>query len=93
MITTNLYHSLIPIFPGTEPEGEPLREWSLCKNEPFSFQLACRITDGTAKATPFFLRVHSDLPVSVYQAGCVPVLHGDVPGLEPVPPVACIPMF
>ena len=91
MITTKLYHSLIPIFPGAEPEGEPLREWSLCKNEPFSFQLAYRITDGTAKATPFFLRVHSDLPVSVYQTGCVPVLHGDVPGLDPVPPVGMYP--
>ena len=91
MITAKLYHSLISIWPEAEPQGEPLGEWILCKNEPFSFQLACRITDGSAKAMPFFLRIHSDLPVSLYQAACVPVFHSDVPGLEPVPPLGMYP--
>ena len=90
MITVRLTDSLTPVFPGRF-DGPTLSSFSLCRNEPFSFQMAYRITEGPEKSVPFFVRVETELPLSCYYVGCVPVIHTDFPPLEPTPPVGPYP--
>ncbi len=90
MITTRLLSSLDAVFPG-RCEGSPLSDTTVFQNEPFSFQLAYRITDGSGKAIPFYVRVASELPVRCYHVACVPVIHTDFPPLEPTQPVGLYP--
>lgn len=84
MITTKILDSLSRITPSECPEPQ-LSEFSLCKNEPFSFQLAYKITDESTKSTRFFIKVISDLPINVYYMNYVPVMHTDYSTLSPMP--------
>ena len=84
MITTKIFDSLALIKPESCPETE-LREFSLLKNEPFSFQMAFKITDGSLKAVRCFVRATSDIPVNVYYTNYVPVIHTDFSTLDPTP--------
>ena len=54
MITTKIYNSLIPVMP-ERCDGTELKEYSLCKNEAFSFQMVYKITDGSDKSIPFMI--------------------------------------
>ena len=82
MITSRLYSSVVSVRPDS-CAGPTLSSCTICRNEPFSFQLAYRITDGSAAALPFYARVDSELPVNLYYAACVPVIHADFPPLSP----------
>ena len=53
MITARLTSSLTPVRP-EHLEAPVLTAFSLCRNEPFSFQMAYRITDGSAAANSSF---------------------------------------
>ena len=90
MITTKLYHSLIPIMP-ERCEGTELKDYSICQNEAFSFQMAYKITDSSAKSTPFFMKVITELPINSYYVGYVPVIHADLDEVKPVQPIGLYP--
>ena len=90
MITTKIYSSLVSIKPDFSGSVD-LKEYSLCKNEAFSFQLGYKITDESAKSTPFFVKVISDLPISAYHIGCVPVIHADYSDISPKQPIGLYP--
>ena len=90
MITTRLCSTLIPVMPESF-DGPALVSPSMCRNEAFSFQMAYRITDGSAPAVPFFVRIETELPLSCYAIGCVPVIHTDFPPLNPQPPIGMYP--
>ena len=76
MITTKLFDSMTLIRPESCPEKE-LKEFSICKNEPFSFQMAYKVTEGedAPEEQHFFIRLSTELDVSVYHVGNVPVVH------------------
>lgn len=84
MIETKILDSLSRITPDACPDTV-LKEYSLLKNEPFSFQLAYKITDGSAKAVRCFAKAVSDLPVNLYYTNYVPVIHTDYSTLDPTP--------
>lgn len=92
MVTTKIYSSLVIVRPDL-CEGTELKEYSICKNESFSFQMAYKITDRSTDNTPFFIKADSELPISIYYENCVPVLHTDIScaGLEPVMPIGMYP--
>ena len=80
MIQTKLFSDLTLILPQTGSDEPQLREFSLCSNEAFSFQLAYKFFDDPeAEKNPeelhFFLRLDTDLPVKLYHTACVPVMH------------------
>lgn len=91
MITAKLFHSLIAIRPDSCPETPVLERYSVCRNEPFSVQLAYRITDGSAKGIIFAPRISSELDIRVYEVGYVPVLHTDLDRLENPLPIGLYP--
>lgn len=80
MIQTKLFSDLTLITPEHGSEDPVLKEFSICRNEPFSFQMAYKyINDPEAEKNPeelhFFIRISTDLPVSTYHVSCVPVMH------------------
>ncbi len=75
MIETRIYDSLIPVYPEREPVGKTKRSFMTCQNQPLSFQMAFRMTDGSAKETDFHINVSSDIDISIYYINNVPVLH------------------
>ena len=91
MITTKLFHSLITVTPTHCPDAPELDRFQLCANEPFSFQLAYRITDGSIHARVIHVKADSDLDISMYYVNPVPVMHTQIPDLQQVPPVAMYP--
>lgn len=82
MITTKIYSSLTSVRPEGCEDFE-LKEYSLCKNEAFSFQMAYKITDNSTQDIPFFVRVTSPLPINNYYVNVVPVIHTDYSVIEP----------
>lgn len=93
MITAKLFHSLITVTPTHCPDTPELENFHLCRNEPFSFQLAYRITDGSIHARVMHVKVDSDLDIGMYYVNPVPVMHTQLPALQQVPPVAMYPDF
>ncbi len=91
MIDARLYHSLIPVNPETEPDGETLTKAVLCNNQPYSFQLAYKITDFSADNIDFYIRIESELPISLYHVNCVPMLHTVYSGCKPQVPIGLCP--
>ena len=91
MIDARLYHSLIPVNPETEPDGETLTKAVLCNNQPYSFQLAYKITDFSADNIDFYIRIESELPISLYYVNCVPMLHTVYSGCKPQVPIGLCP--
>jgi len=80
MIQTKLYDSLEVITPEAGASAPELKHWTICKNEPFSFQLAYKILDNPdAEVTPdalfFNIRVTGCPDISLYHVACVPVMH------------------
>ncbi len=79
MIKTKLFDSLTLILPQDCPEKE-LKKYSICKNEPFSFQMAYRLDESTAEEkipeeVHFFIRLTTSLDVKIYHVSSVPVHH------------------
>ena len=93
MITAKLFHSLITVMPTNCPDTPELETFQLCRNEPFSFQLAYRITDGSIHARVMHVKIDSDLDIGMYYVNPVPVMHTQIPELQQVPPVAMYPDF
>lgn len=80
MIKTKLFDSMTLILPENCPEKNELKRFSLMKNEPFSFQMAYKAFDDSEETKSpeevhFLLRLETELDVSVYHVGNVPVLH------------------
>lgn len=75
MLDVRFYHSLIPVFADKEPNGKEITSVSMCQNQAAHFQMAFKINDKSAFDTAFYIRVDSDLPVSMYYINNVPVIH------------------
>ena len=95
MIHTRLLHSLHLITPENGSDAAELKEYAICQNEPFSFQLAYkRFDDPDAEKNPeeqhFFVRLTTELPVNMYHVACVPVLHS-FSRIEPKQPTGLYP--
>lgn len=85
MINTKLLHSLIPVFPQSEPEGKELAKLTLCKNQALNFQLAFHLDDAENCCEDFFIRIKTELPISMYYINNVPVIHtSSVPNATPI---------
>ena len=68
MIHAKLFDSLELITPEGGSSAPELKRWTICKNEPFSFQLAYKILDGPdAEKTP------DELHFNIQVAGCFDV--------------------
>ncbi len=75
--------SLYRVFPEVDPTAAEKRSFSCLKNEPLSFQIAFKfIAESPAVSVPFNLKLESDLPVSLYSEGAVPVLQSHDPNLQ-----------
>ena len=66
MIKTKILHSLIPVFPHTNPEGDEPKKLTLCKNQTMHFQLAFTLPGKDKSCEDFFIRVKTELPLSMY---------------------------
>ncbi len=80
MIQTKLYSDLTLILPDSGSQEPEMKTFTVCKNEPFSFQLAYKFFDDPdAEKNPeelhFYIRLDTVLPVSTYHVSCVPVMH------------------
>lgn len=76
--------SLYRVFPEVDPTAAEKLSFSCLRNEPLSFQIAFKFTDESnpAESLPFNLKIESDLPVSLYSEGAVPVLQSHDPNLQ-----------
>ncbi len=82
-ISVNLLSSQIKIFPDTAPGEYPAlkpEHRSFLSGEPFSFQIAVRTAGGAVH--PISASVTSELPVSVYKIGYVPLISARNPNEE-----------
>ena len=75
MIETRIYDSLVPVYADREPVGKVKNSFFMCENQPVSFQMAFKMTDGSAKNCDFHIKTTSDLPISIYYINNVPLLH------------------
>lgn len=83
LIQTVPLSSLYKIFPQSQPQEKRANSFSALVNEPLSFQVAYKVADSKRRAISFCLKIESDLPVSVYEEGYVPVLQASDPGVSP----------
>lgn len=95
MIYTKLLHTLHLITPEHGCDASELKAYAICKNEPFSFQLAYRLLPdpGAIRNTEeqhFFVRLTTELPVNTYHVACVPVMHS-FSRIEPRMPIGMYP--
>ncbi|MBQ1935679.1 MAG: hypothetical protein II351_02380, partial [Clostridia bacterium] len=85
MIDIKVLNSLIPIFPDKEPQGKELSGLTMCQNQAVQFQMAFKMADMSTAYSNFFIRIESDIPVSVYYINNVPVIHtSSVDGAPPI---------
>lgn len=81
-IKTVVLSSLYRVFPEVDPSDGQRLSFSCMKNEPLSFQVAFKVTDEEKTSIPFNLIIETDLPISLYSEGAVPVLQTSEPNLE-----------
>lgn len=81
-IKTVVLSSLYKVFPEIDPQGSEKTTFSAMKNEPLSFQVAYKFMATTVPSMAFFARIESDLPITIYDEGFVPVLDADKPNLQ-----------
>lgn len=84
MLSIRLLSSLHRVFPASCPEVS-IRNLSTARNEPLSFQAAFRLEGESPKSIALNVRTESQLPLSTYLVGYVPVLHTDTDGFGPAP--------
>lgn len=95
MIQTKLFDALTLITPENGCDKEQLKAYSLCKNEPFSFQMAYKFfddpdTEKNPEELHFFIRLTTELDISTYHVACVPVMHSYC-RIEPKLPIGMYP--
>jgi len=74
-LKTVVLSSLEKVFPEVAPGGDKeMSSFSCFSNEPLSFQIAYKIDSEEAKAESAFVKIRSDLPISLYVVGYVPAL-------------------
>lgn len=73
--------SLQKVLPEQTPRTAAL-PFSAMRNEPFSFQIAYRLTAENGDMLPLYPTLETDLPVSLYSEGFVPVLQADIQDLD-----------
>lgn len=82
-LKTIVFSSLEKIFPEIEPSAsKAVQNLSCFNNEPLSFQIAYKIDCGEITATSAFAKITTDLPVSLYSVGYVPVLQASDANLQ-----------
>ena len=91
MIETKLYNSLISVMPNLDLNTMGIKKVIMCKNQPLSFQMAYKITDNSRRDISFFMKITSDLEISNYYVGYVPLIHTDYANLQPVVPIGMYP--
>lgn len=69
-----LQNSMAHIFPDTDPEGTPPTHLSRLANEPLSFSVAYKLISDRAFNEGVYLEIESELPISLYAVGYLPVL-------------------
>jgi len=72
-LKTVVLSSLEKIFPEIEPQAQDLHEFSCLQNEPLSFQIAYKLDSDRAVSQSVYAQIETDLPVSLYAIGFVPV--------------------
>ena len=84
MLYTKLFSSLIPVYHDKEPIGNEISSITMCRNQPYSFQLAFKWEDEETHSKDLIVRIKSEIPISFYYANNVPVLHTSwVPNATP----------
>lgn len=73
-IDTVITSSMEKLFPDKAPAGLGERRLTCLKNEPLSFAVAYRLNSNQAFAVGTHIRIESELPISLYSVGYVPVL-------------------
>ena len=81
MIQTKLYGDMVLITPENGANSDELKRFSICKNEPFSFQMAYKLFPDMTVEKPleelhFYIRLETELDINTYHVACVPVMHG-----------------
>ena len=83
IMKTIVLSSLEKVFPEIEPSAEKAVSDSSCfNNEPLSFQVAYKLVGVELISASVFARITTDLPVSMYSVGYVPVLQSHDPNLN-----------
>jgi len=77
IIRTVVLSSLHKVFHDDCPTDCGINEFVALKNEPFSFQVAYKLESEKRQKIPFYLKVETDLPISGYTVGNVPVMHAE----------------
>ena len=66
--------SMAKIFPEADPQDTPLTQISCLANEPLSFQVAYKLVSDQFFTVGTYVRIESELSISLYAVGYVPVL-------------------
>lgn len=72
-IDTVVTCSMEKILPEAPPEDRGIRRLSCFANEPLSFAVAYHLTSTQAFVTGTYVRIESELPISLYSVGYVPL--------------------
>lgn len=75
--------SLYKVFPQESPVKYAVSHFSAFKNEPLSFQVAYTLLPEGELSASFYVKVESDLPITIYEEGYVPVLQATTPEVQP----------
>ena len=82
-LQTIALHSLAKVFPEIAPsEGDRLQLCSFLENEPFSFQIAYKFRKNTMVSDTIYARISTELPVSFFDVGFVPVFQASAPNIN-----------
>lgn len=80
MLQMRILSSLHRVFPGMCPEAD-VRHLSAAANEPLNFQAAFKLEGPEPGVQIVNVRTETELPLSTYLVGYVPVLHTAIPDL------------
>ena len=89
MLKLKVLNSLTPVFADKELEAGELTKLFACKNQTANFQIAFKLAEDTPPCVPFFLKIKSELPISLYYVNNVPVIHTAT--LKNAPPIGLYP--
>lgn len=84
MLQMRILSSLHRVFPSDCPIVS-LARFTAAANEPLSFQAAFRLEGAEEKVCRVNVRTETELPLSTYLVGYVPVIHTDTAGLTGLP--------
>ena len=81
-LKTVITSSLERLIPESAPRALSTEGLSCLSNEPFSFQIAYRLASDRPTADTVHVRIESELPISLFSVGYVPVLQAGEVGLD-----------